>query len=89
MSTLNRDLEEKTVDELKAELQNEYRKRKIFLILTIVTTVLFLVAILIYLFAVIPNPLVPIIGFALFITSFMLFAYSRQNIAQLEERIKD
>ncbi|MBO4382701.1 MAG: hypothetical protein J5847_01265 [Clostridia bacterium] len=89
MSTLNRDLEEKTVDELKAELQNEYRKRKIFLILTIVTTVLFLAAILIYLFAVIPNPLVPIIGFALFITSFMLFAYSRQNIAQLEERIKD
>ena len=89
MSTLNRGLEEKTVDELKAELQNEYRKRKIFLILTIVTTVLFLVAILIYLFAVIPNPLVPIIGFALFITSFMLFAYSRQNIAQLEERIKD
>ena len=64
-------------------------KRKIFLILTIVTTVLFLAAILIYLFAVIPNPLVPIIGFALFITSFMLFAYSRQNIAQLEERIKD
>ncbi len=89
MSTLNRNLEEKTPEELKAELKKEYQKRKIFLVLTVVTTVLFLVAILIYLFAVIPNPLVPIIGFALFITSFMLFAYSRQNIAQLEEQIKD
>ena len=89
MSTLNRNLEEKTPEELKAELQKEYQKRKIFLVLTVVTTVLFLVAILIYLFAVLPNPLVPIIGFALFITSFMLFAYSRQNIAQLEEQIKD
>lgn len=89
MSTLNANLEEKKREELLKELETEYKKKKIFLILTAVTTVLLLVAILVFAFNIIPNPIVPIIGFALFITSFMLFAYSRQNIAQLEERTKE
>ena len=79
----------KSLEELRTELALEQKKRKIFLVLTAVTTVLFLICILIFAFNVVPNPIVPILGFALFITSFMLFAYSRQNIAALEELLKD
>ena len=35
------------------------------------------------------NPLIAIITFALFIASFMLYAYSRQNIALLKELLED
>ena len=88
MSTENRTPEEKKA-ELRAELEVEQKKKKLFLVLTAVTTVLLLIAILVFAFNIVPNPIVPIIGFALFITCFMLFAYSRQNIARLEERLEE
>lgn len=88
MDTLNKRLEEKTADEKRAELATEFKKKKIFFWCTVVTTVLFVIGILVYVFAV-NNPLIAIITFALFITSFMLFMYSRQTIAQLQESLEE
>lgn len=85
---LDRNLEEKSKDELKVALEEEQKRRKIFLILTIVTAVLLVIGIVLMVFTSFDSPLIGIICFALFITAFMLFAYSRQNIAQLEELLK-
>ena len=67
----------------------EQKRQKIWLILTIVTTVLLVVAIVLMVFTSLNNPLIGIIAFALFIASFMLYMYSRQNIAVLKELLKD
>ena len=76
--------------ELRAyALVAEQKRQKIWLILTIVTTVLLVVAIVLMVFTSLNNPLIGIIAFALFIASFMLYMYSRQNIAVLKELLKD
>lgn len=86
---LDRNLEEKSREELEVSLREEQGRQKVWLILTIVTAVLLLIAIGVFVFTTLQNPLIPILGFALFITSFMLFFYSRQNIAALKELMKD
>ena len=48
-----------------------------------------MVAIVLMVFTSLNNPLIGIIAFALFIASFMLYMYSRQNIAVLKELLKD
>ena len=86
---LDRNLVEKTAGELEQSLAEETARRKVWRILTIVTAAILAVCILIMVFTGLNNPLIAIIPFALFITSFMLFAYSRQNIAELEGLIRE
>ena len=86
---LDRHLETKAKDELQEDLVAEQKRQKLWLILTIVTTVLLVVAIVLMVFTSLNNPLIGIIAFALFIASFMLYMYSRQNIAVLKELLKD
>lgn len=86
---LDRNLEEKSKEELAVSLKEEEQRRKVFLILTIVTAVLLVIGIVLMVFTSFNSPLIGIICFALFITSFMLFAYSRQNIAALQELLDE
>lgn len=86
---LDRNLEEKKLEELKTSLAEEQKRQKIWLILTAVTAVLLVIGILLMVFTSLNSPLIGIICFALFISSFMLYAYSRQNIAQLNELIQE
>lgn len=86
---LDRNLEEKSREELEVALGEEQKRNKIFLILTIITAVLLVIGILVMVLTTLNNPLIAIICFALFITAFMLFAYSRQNINALKELLKD
>lgn len=86
---LDRNLEEKSKEELEVALGEEQKRFNLFRILTIVTAVLLIAGILVMVFTPLQNPLIAIACFALFITSFMLFAYSRQNIAALKELLKD
>ena len=85
---LDRHLETKAQDELREDLVAEQKRQKIWLILTIVSAVLLVVGILLV-FTSLNNPLIGIIAFVLFIASFMLYMYSRQNIAVLKELLKD
>ncbi len=86
---LDRNLETKSKEELQKDLVDEKKRQKIWLILTIVTAVLFVIGILVMVFTSVNSPLIAIITFALFIGSFMLYAYSRQNIAALLDLLKD
>ena len=86
---LDRHLETKSKDELKKDLAAEQKRQKIWLILTVVPAAILLAAILVMVLTSLSNPLIAIIPFALFIASFMLYAYSRQNIALLKELLED
>ena len=86
---LDRHLETKVKDELREDLVAEQKRQKIWLILTIVTTVLLVVAIVLMVFTSLNNPLIGIFAFALFIASLSLYIYSRLNIAVLKELLKD
>lgn len=86
---LDRNLEEKSKEELQVSLAEEEKRFKLFRLLTIVTAVLLAIGILVMVLTPLQNPLIAIVCFALFITAFMLFAYSRQNIAALKELLKD
>ena len=86
---LDRHLETKSKDELKKDLAAEQKRQKIWLILTVVTAAILLAAILVMVLTSLSNPLIAIIPFAVFIASFMLYAYSRQNIALLKELLED
>lgn len=86
---LDRNLEEKKLEELKTSLTEEQKRQKVWLILTIITAVLLVIGILVMVFTSLNSPLIAIICFSLFIASFMLYAYSRQNIAQLHELIAE
>ena len=79
---LDRHLETKTKEELKKDLSEELKRQKIWLVLTVVTAAVLLVAILVMVLTSLNNPLIAIIPFVLFIASFMLYAYSRQNAPQ-------
>ena len=81
---LDRHLETKTKEELKQDLVEEQKRQKIWLVLSVITAVL-----LVMVLTSLNNPLIAIITFALFIASFMLYAYSRQNIALLKELLED
>ena len=81
---LDRNLEEKTKEELEKDRAEEMKRQKIWLILTIVTAVLLVIGIILMVFTPFNSPLIGIICFALFIVSFMLYMYSRQNIAALD-----
>lgn len=85
---LDRNLEEKSTEELTARLEEERGRKKLFFILTIVTGVLLVIGVLLMVFTSLNSPLIGIVCFALFIVCFMLFAYSRQNIAELENLLK-
>ena len=74
-----------SAETLQAEIERQQKLKKIFGILTIITTILFLVGIALFALTSLNNPLVVIITFALFITCFMLYAYARQNLGILEE----
>ncbi len=86
---LDRHLETKTKEELKKDLSEELKRQKIWLVLAVVTAAVLLVAILLMVLTSLNNPLIAIIPFVLFIASFMLYAYSRQNIALLKELLED
>lgn len=86
---LDRHLETKTKEELKQDLVEEQKRQKIWLVLTVITAVLLIAGILVMVLTSLSNPLIAIITFALFIASFMLYAYSRQNIALLKELLED
>ena len=86
---LDRHLETKTKEELKQDLVEEQKRQKIWLVLTVITAVLLIAGILVMVLTSLTNPLIAIITFALFIASFMLYAYSRQNIALLKELLED
>ena len=86
---LDRHLETKTKEELKKDLSEELKRQKIWLVLAVVTAAVLLVAILLMVLTSLNNPLIAIILFVLFIASFMLYAYSRQNIALLKELLED
>lgn len=86
---LDRNLEEKSKEELAIALEEEQKRNKLFRLLTIITAVLLVAGILVMVLTPLNNPLIAIVCFALFITAFMLFAYSRQNIAALKELLKD
>ena len=86
---LDRHLETKTKEELKQDLVEEQKRQKIWLVLTVITAVLLIAGILVMVLTSLNNPLIAIITFALFIESFMLYAYSRQNIALLKELLED
>lgn len=86
---LDRHLETKAKDELQEDLVAEQKRQKIWLILTIVTAVLLVIAVILMVFTSLNNPLIGIIAFALFIGCFMLYMYSRQNIAVLKDLLKD
>ena len=86
---LDRHLETKTKEELKQDLVEEQKRQKIWLVLTVITAVLLIAGILVMVLTSLSNPLIAIIPFALFIASFMLYAYSRQNIALLKELLED
>ena len=86
---LDRHLETKAKDELQEDLVAEQKRQKLWLILTIVSAVLLVVGILLMVFTSLHNPLIGIITFALFIGCFMLYMYSRQNIAVLKDLLKD
>ena len=86
---LDRHLETKTKEELKQDLVEEQKRQKIWLVLTVITAVLLIAGILVMVLTSLNNPLIGIIAFALFIASFMLYAYSRQNIALLKELLED
>ena len=86
---LDRHLETKTKEELKQDLVEEQKRQKIWLILTVVTAAILIAGILVMVLTSLNNPLIAIITFALFIASFMLYAYSRQNIALLKELLED
>ena len=64
---LDRHLETKAKDELQEDLIAEQKRQKVWLILTIVTAVLLVVAIVLMVFTSLNNPLIGIIAFALFI----------------------
>ena len=86
---LDRHLETKTKEELKQDLVEEQKRQKIWLVLTVITAVLLIAGILVMVLTSLNNPLIAIIPFVLFIASFMLYAYSRQNIALLKELLED
>lgn len=86
---LDRHLETKTKEELKQDLVEEQKRQKIWLVLTVITAVLLIAGILVMVLTSLNNPLIAIITFSLFIASFMLYAYSRQNIALLKELLED
>ena len=86
---LDRHLETKAKDELQEDLVAEQKRQKLWLILTIVSAVLLVVGILLMVFTSLNNPLIGIMTFALFIVCFMLYMYSRQNIAVLKDLLKD
>ena len=86
---LDRHLETKAKDELKEDLVAEQKRQKIWLILTVVTAVPLVVAVLLMVFTTLNNPLIGITAFVLFIASFMLYMYSRQNITVLKDLLKD
>ena len=86
---LDRHLETKTKEELKKDLSEELKRQKIWLVLTVVTAAVLLVAILVMVLTSLNNPLIAIIPFVLFIASFMLYAYSRQNVSLLQELLED
>ena len=86
---LDRNLEEKNLEGLQTSLKEERARQKVWRILTIITAVLRVAGTLVMVFTSFNSPLIGIICFALFITSFMLFMYSRQNIALLEELIQE
>lgn len=86
---LDRHLETKTKEELKQDLVEEQKRQKIWLVLTVITAVLLIAGILVMVLTSLNNPLIAIITFALFIASFMFYAYSRQNIALLKELLED
>lgn len=85
---LDRNLEKKSKEELQKDLVEEQKRQKVWLILTLVTAVLLVVGILLMVFTSSGSPLFVIIPFVLFISSFMLYFYSRQNIAVLKDLIK-
>ena len=86
---LDRHLETKTKEELKKDLSEELKRQKIWLVLTVVTAAVLLVAILVMVLTSLNNPLIANIPFVLFIASFMLYAYSRQNVSLLKELLED
>ena len=74
---------------MKKDLSEELKRQKIWLVLTVVTAAVLLVAILVMVLTSLNNPLIAIIPFVLFIASFMLYAYSRQNVSLLKELLED
>lgn len=86
---LDRNLEQKTKEELRKDLVDEQKRQKVWLILTIVTAVLLVVGILLMALLSSHSPLFVIIPFVLFLSSFMLYFYSRQNITILKNLTKD
>lgn len=86
---LDKHLETKSKDELEQNLLDEQKRQKLWLILLIVTAALFVIGVLVMLFTSLTNPLIGIVTFLLFLVSFMLYFYSRQNVEELRSLLNE